>query len=405
MMGYRGSWEAYKEGATKVKVGGNTVPLNVPFMAKLMSNAIIPAMLHRAAQMGWLDGDDEEKPLQRFFKNIPEGDLASYFIIPTPRMDKLMKGELDFFDDNGKSLYAKLPKDELSRLAGGMAFMSLDGLAQEDKQSVMTTMDAFFNAADYAQGQAPGWNPFAKVVLAYGQLKAGGQPVDNIGQPIVPTRIAAMGMGSMEAKRALAIYAANSYGLGMVYRFKADRKAEGFDTTFEDVLDTPVLGPALSRFAKASDAGLYAQSWKKKEEMGQAEARKSYEQSEMFKDWWDKQIEDAKAKDSKEFPTTSQIKAYLKGVAATPQADGKTFPQLRKSFYNSIIPGLKEPGYSLLRSGTIEQKVEMLKDISEAKSPEEFKQFLESSRGMKFIGRDLRRAYRKSLESPQTQQD
>lgn len=393
LMGYRGSYESYKRDP-------------MAFMSKVIITGVIPRLLYRAALMGWLDEEffksigmdkatgGEPGMLKRFFQNIPERDLASYIIIPVPRLDKLLKGEIDFFTDDGKSIYACLPQDEFTRLSGGSVFLALTSLAEKDKSAIMGLLDAFFNASTYVAGQLPTITPPLQIAAAAISLLGEKNPTNSIGQNVIPQKHMAMGATSSESLKSFGAYSANMIGLGMFYSFKTDRQPKKPSGTLEDFLRTPIIGPALNRFVRVSNAGALTHAYRMGKQVAQENAKESHTMEEIMIDWWDQQV-----KATNKIPTTEQIDTYIGEFKETPEAKGKTFPQLRKTFYNTMIDGLNHGTYRLLTSGgSSEEKLARLKAMSEVKTRKEIDELVQGAMYRGIISGEFAAKYYNSIQ-------
>lgn len=198
--------------------------------SKWAIGTVAPKMMMRLALYGAFGAGIKE-----IYDGVSEYDLSNYDIIPLG-----MAGE--------KSVYLRLPVDEMGRMTGSLLWKGLnlmDGAGGPTRPA-----DIF----DMMAGQAPNVAPWATLLGGAVSFLGGHNPYDAFrGREIIdPTTFKA---GGWESQKKMLEWMWNSAGLGIVYRFDG-REVETVKSDLQKAIGLPVVNDFLGRFLRVSDQGV-----------------------------------------------------------------------------------------------------------------------------------------------------
>jgi hypothetical protein len=218
---------------------------------KFAKYSMLPKVIMFAAGAGLLGYETK-----KIMDGVSNYDKTNYTTIPLGTTPK------------GKSVYIRVPQDELSRMMGGVAWKLLD----QDREKIMT--DLF----DYMAGQAPTVHPAFQMIKATVEYASGRNPYDSFrGREVIPDQV--FQADDHRSKIAFAKWASDQAGGGIVYRFGSDRPDE-IKTELEKVLGYPILNNTIGRFVKVSDQGIREDIRALKEKVRKTAARESLDAQE-----------------------------------------------------------------------------------------------------------------------------
>jgi hypothetical protein len=152
-----------------------------------------------------------------------------------------------------KLVYHRMPLDEGQRMMGGAFWLMLNRLSDTGRGAQ--------GIGSYAGGQVPTQNPISKVAVdwyAYKLLDR--NPYDRFrGELLLRDDVFAARDLSKDADGAMARYAWNSLGGGIVTRLQADNwyMRDAKAPPMEKFLNLPIVSNSIGRWIKISDRGLY----------------------------------------------------------------------------------------------------------------------------------------------------
>lgn len=199
--------------------------------SKWAMGTMAPKMIGRMALYGAFGAG-----VKIVMNGISDYDLSNYDVIPLG------------LDANGKSVYLRLPVDEMGRMTGSLLWKGLnlvDGAGGPTRPA-----DIF----DMMAGQAPNVAPWASLIGGAVSFLSGHNPYDAFrGRKVIDPTV--FNAGGWEAQKKMLEWMWNSAGLGIVHRFET-REVDLVKTDLQKVIGLPVLNDFLGRFVKVSDLGI-----------------------------------------------------------------------------------------------------------------------------------------------------
>jgi len=345
---------AYKEGiksdfqiATNYKTSSG-YSTRSSFWWKTMLRTILPKAIMVGVSMG-LAGDE----LRKLLEDASEYDKTNYDIIPIGR------------DENGKTIYLRVPQDETGRMVGGF-FWKLSHLATKEK---MTFADVF-QVVDFGAGQVPNLVPSitgAGAILTY---LSGQNPYDTFrGRNVIPDKYFKAGV--KESAPIFIDWLLKQQGLGIVM---PTYTPEGDLTTLEKILYAPISSNILGRWIKVSDYG----RTEKLREIEQPEIQKASQRQVSEEKNLKKAVKEYSAGSQSITRKNEIIAQLIKDVVGDPPYKTEQITKrtnLIKKFNVSIIKQSASPEVmSLIYANTNARKVALLNEIKKEMSSSEFSQ-------------------------------
>jgi hypothetical protein len=202
-------------------------------MYALASGAIVSLL----KGMGADDDDDTVRffdRIKRMYQGVSKYDMINYNVIPLG------------IDSNGKTVYLRVPNDEINRFFGGVAYKAMESTAEGDLSGLPAIVD-------YTAGQLPSLNPAFTIAGATMEYLGGRNPYDEFrGDFVIPENL--FKADTKETNIAFLKWVANTGGVGIVHRFNTGSPSE-VRSELEKAVGFPVLSATLGRFVKVSDKG------------------------------------------------------------------------------------------------------------------------------------------------------
>jgi hypothetical protein len=195
-------------------------------------------------------------------RKVSEYDRTNYIIIPLG------------VDENGKTIYQRIPLDETGRLLGGLFWKSIVLSKDRSQAGIEDIMEVL----SFGAGQFPNLTPSftgAGAVITY---FSGRNPYDSFrGRHIIPDK--EFNAGFDKSFPILLDWLAKNQGLGIVFpRYKPEDP-----TDLEKLLTAPFLSNIIGRWIKVSDYGTIEEAKKAEKVEKRERARKSLAQEEVVK--------------------------------------------------------------------------------------------------------------------------
>lgn len=366
---------AYKEGiksdfqiATTYKTsnGHNT---RGGFWWKTMLATILPKVLMVAATLGLMGAY-----LKKRMDDVSEYDKTNYNIIPV--------GE----DENGKTIYLRVPQDETGRMIGGF-FWKLSHLATKEKTQIADILQV----VDFGAGQLPNFVPSLTGVGAILTYLSGKNPYDSYrNRNVIPDAEFAAGM-----KYSLPIFLnwlAQNQGLGIIL---PSYTPPGELTTLQKILGAPVISNILGRWLKVSDQG-------KKEalrELSTQEKQVTAEASVKRATLVDQAIKDYKAGTQSMTARYVAEQKLVQDALGNPPYSPKDKTQatnLIKKFRRELLKGTDPEVDALIYAVSTDERVALLNKIAQGKTEEEMSTFISGLFQEQILSKEAIAAYQKS---------
>lgn len=223
---------------------------------------IVPHILMLGAMLG-LFGDEIEKIMD----GVSEYDKTNFIIIPIG------------LDENGKSIYWRMPQPEMTRLVGSVAWKTMITASGENRNTSKAIGDVF----SFFAGQFPGVAPAIKTTNTFVDMLSGRNPYDSFyGKNIISDQAFTAGGKYRWNEYAGWVFDQITGGLfGRVYNQNTERKS----TTLEKTLRLPIVSNVAGRFLKVSDQGTRAKFAEEKRIGERDTARASIKRNELVQEY------------------------------------------------------------------------------------------------------------------------
>lgn len=365
---------AIKEGyKTDIRPVTNKETRGVYFFKTFIAD-ILPKLIMLAIAGGLL-GDKFKKMLE----NVSEYNKTSYTIIPLG------------VDENGKTIYLRIPHDESGRLVGGLVWKSLN-LFNKKKADGEDIADLF----SFYAGQVPSLAPSFTATKAIMQYLSGQNPYDEFrNRNIIPDLEYKAGY-----KYSFPIFLdwlIKNQGGGIILPSYKPSATEV--TNLEKAINLPVVSNILGRWLQVSDYGKTEQYQDIREEVDQRRAIETLEEN--------KEVENAynayKKGNKSDEAYNEVVNDMLKGVygKTADELNNADDSDLRKEASNTIkklntaiIRGKADPEVNaLISAGSNEAKAEMLDAMLMEMKADEIQDFLSELLDQKIISADVLEKY------------
>lgn len=222
------------------------------YWLKTAQSELLPKMLMLMATAG-LFGEY----LKELFGKVSEYDKTNYTIIPLGT------------DQNGKTIYFRMPSDETGRLIGGAFWKLGNALSEPEKLAELTT---YTDMLSYAGGQVPSVTPVVTAGFNLMQFVAGENPYDFFRQRPVLTDDQ-QEAGGMERTKPFVTFMFQQLGGNVFVKLYTNETVPKNPSLSEKIASLPVVGNIAGRFIKASNYGEVEAIRKVTDEVKQGQAQ------------------------------------------------------------------------------------------------------------------------------------
>lgn len=331
------------------------------FWWKTILSTFLPVLIAFAGTMGLFGKWYKDR-----LADVSEYDKTNYTIIPTGT------------DENGKTVYLRIPRAETQRFLGGLLWKTLRNATREDLR-----LEDIFDVFDYGAGQVPNVTPAITGSGALISYLSGHNPYDSFrNRYVIPDTEFKAGF-----EYSLPIFVdwfTKNQGAGVMLPSFVDKDP----SQIQKALALPFISNIAGRWLKVSNYG----QTEKNRRIIEAEEREAAQKTLKTREALDKAIQDYKKYGT---PSYSRKKAYeqqlVKDVIGTPKtaAEKTARTNLIKRFELGIMYG--EAGAltdSLIRANTNEQKAELIfsakKDLGS-----KYQSFIKDLKRKKIISDDV----------------
>lgn len=311
-------------------------------------------LVPRAVMLAIAYGLYGDKP-KEIMEGISEYDKSNYLIVPFS------------IDENGKSVYLRIPQDETSRTMGAL-FWKAFNMGSNEQSFAQDLQDVFSLAA----GQIPTVNPTITILSATKQFLAGENPYDYFrGRNIISdTEFEA---GGKYALKPFLEWVWNAAGGGVFYRSINSFQAPETKTWIQKVTDAPLLSNIVGRWIKTSDYGIYEKNQQILKNERRDSARESLRRSERVDD----AIEEYRSGNQDARSKRSVEQKMVTDLYGKPPYDKSVKSKITndiKKFRLGLVKGEADPYInSLISAQSNDEKYTLLVKIQSRMSGEEFK--------------------------------
>lgn len=330
------------------------------YWLKTAQSELLPKMLMLMATAG-LFGEY----LKELFGKVSEYDKTNYTIIPLG------------LDQNGKTIYFRMPSDETGRLIGGTFWKLGNALSEPEK---LAQLETYTDLVSYAGGQVPSVTPVATAGFNLMQFVAGENPYDFFRQRPVLTDDQ-QEAGGMERVKPFLTYMFQQLGGNVFVKLYTNETVPKNPSLSEKIASLPVVGNIAGRFIKASNYGEVEKVREISDEVRSEKARENLANRRVVFDYVDRSqgLSYAEAQELKK----QMILEVYGGFPQTPE-DRRQAKSLEKRFDTLRLRGTADARVdALITAQTNAEKVELLKVYREELSPEawsELKAFIIKNR-------------------------
>ena len=361
--GYKSDFRAFKNPETRGA-----------FFFKMFIANILPKLIMLAIAGGLL-GDKFKKMMG----NVSEYNKTNYTIIPLG------------VDENGKTIYLRIPEDETGRLVSGLVWKSLN-LFNKKKVEVEDLADLF----SFYAGQVPSLAPRFSSMKAIMQYLSGQNPYDEFrNRNIIPDLEFKGGY-----KYSLPIFMdwlIKSNGGGIVL---PSYKPSATDMTdLEKTLNLPGVSNILGRWLQVSDYGKTEQYQEIKKEVDQKRAVETLEENKSVETAYDSYKDSNRSDESyNKIVNDMLVEVYGKSADELNNAEDSDLrsdaSNTIKKLNTAIIRGKADPEVNALISATSnEAKAELLDAMLMEMKADEIQTFLTELLDQKIITADVLEKY------------
>lgn len=361
---------AIKEGIksdVKVATGRVNKQSQASFWWKTIMSTILPSLMMAGMAVGLFG---------QWYKDLMDGvseyDKSNYTIIPLG------------LDENGKTKYLRVPRDETSRFIGAIFWKGLS-TAQKKEAGIEDVMDLF----SFGAGQFPNVSPSfvgAGAIITY---MSGQNPYDEFRhRNVIPDQEFEAG-----TKYSLPIFVdwlLKNQGLSVIIPSYSPTNP----TELEKALNYPVLSNVLGRWIKVSDYGKTEQVQNEADTVKKQKAEQNVKEKTA--------IEDAvkvfrRSKDtSTAARETAVLDTFTKLYDKLPddQKNGQKRSALKTEVNTAFLKGESDRNLNLLiYAQSNDEKAKILQQLSKKMTATEFSDFQTNALGEKLISRETLKKY------------
>lgn len=337
---------------------------------------IVPKLMMFGAMLG-LFGDKAKEMMN----SASEYDRTNYTIIPLG------------VDEDGNTVYFRLPQDETGRFIGGMFWKVLMAL-KGDTESIKSIQQVL----SYTGGQLPSVTPSIELLISTSQFLSGRNPYDFFRGRSVLTEDEFKARDFRTLKKFLG-WEFQQLGGGIIWKFYAGEQRPREQSVGQFILKLPIISNVIGRFIKISNYGQVEQFRTEIGEVQKEEARVRLDERAAINDAI-RQYMELPGEDK----TPSAIRQMARDIADTIYAESKPGERLGKRVSISkkinlgIVRGAADPVIDALFSATSnDQKIAVLLKAAETMTTDEMNKFLRETVRQGIISGEVSHDIRKKL--------
>lgn len=292
--------------------------------------------------------------VRKIMEGATEYDKTNYTIVPLG------------FDENGKSIYIRIPQDETGRLLSGLTWKILT--AANNQQSLPKDI---IDTISFTGGQIPSLNPAIQDISAITQFMAGQNPYDFFRNREVLSDDVYKAGGSAAFKQ-FAGWLFNQNGGGIFYRFYSEPSVPTPKSKQEQIFNLPVLGNIAGRFVRITDYGVKEKITEVKQEATTEDARRRLSEKELVNSYLEK-YQKAEGTGS-ELMSQMLKEAFPNGIKSKDDVDKKD--RLIQRFNSSLKKGYADSNVrAVMDAVSNNEKKAIIGYLKDTLSAEEYADF------------------------------
>jgi len=336
----------------------------IGYLYKTVVADVVPQALKIAILQGIFG-----EALKELFEEIPEWDIMNYDIIPIS------------LDENGKPIYARIPKDESGRLVSAIVWKLLKspeyGISMQD----ITSIFAGFGEV------LPNLNPTITILGDIYKYAIGQNPTDYRGRNMIPDKEWAARNKTPDALKIFLSETLKNMGIGVILPTDYKWQTESTITPLQKFLGLPFINKTVGNFIKVSDYGAIQRANALKQEIAGERAARILQDDKNV----DKRLREFLAEPNK----TSELAEQYANLAAfdslkkqgdfTPDEE-KRIKAIKDKFKIGAIKGFGDPKLnSFINADTNEEKAYLILRYTQELNETDLKQLQNELQTFKLI--------------------
>ena len=319
------------------------------YWMKTAQSEIVPKLLMLMATAG-LFGDE----IKKLFANISEYDKSNYIVVPMG------------FDQNGKTVYVRIPSDESGRLLGGLFWKIANSVRDPEK---LGDLETYTNLLAYAGGQVPSITPTVSNIVSVGTFVSGNNPYDFFrARPVLTDD--QMRAGGAEKVKPFLAYMFQQMGGNVFMKLYYNETVPKNPSLSEKIVSLPVASNIVGRFVKVSDYGQKEQLRQITDEVRAEDARENLRNRRIVFDYVDRSYG---AGDAEVNAIKREMFKEVFGDLPRTKDERTKARSLEKRFDTLRLRGSADAKLdALLTAQTNDEKVALLVEYEKLLSKEEF---------------------------------
>lgn len=341
------------------------------FWWKNVVSSVLPTLLIAAAEAGMMG-----KWLKDRFDDVSEYDKTNYIILPIG------------INEQGKTIYLRIPKDETGRLIGGLVRKTVK-LATKKESGLEDIMQIF----SFGAGQFPNVSPSFTGIGAIMEYMSGKNPYDSFrGRNVIPDRDFAA--GPAYSLPIFVNWLLQNQGLGVVIPgYIVDNPDK-----LQKVLGWPLVSNIAGRWLKVSDYGKTEQLKEVTKSVERQQAQRGIEEDKVIKS----AVDEYRAGSKNEIRRLQIEKKTFEKIFNSLPSDSRSSQKassLKKEIRITMIKGDADANLNaLIRANSNEQKAELLKSMYNSLTSTEFDQVRSDAIKYGIISLDVINKFRKKRD-------
>ncbi len=293
--------------------------------------------------------------LKKRMEDASEYDKTNYMIVPL--------GE-----ENGKTVYLRIPQDETGRLVGGLVWKGLNLFNKENREPIGKSLSEIFS---FMGGQVPNISPAITTTKSIFEYISGQNPYDAFrGRNVLSDDV--FKAGGARANKEFAGWVFNQLGGGIFQRWASETQTPYEQGPVEKTFNLPILSNIAGRFIRVTNYGETERLNQIKTNDESTKAERRLHETEIVQ----KYVKQAQA--DKTLTPFNRTKYEQLAIQEIFGGNPKTADELarvddiRKKFRLSLTKSKGDAAVNSLIGATNAQKVEILKEIRGRMNSTEF---------------------------------
>ncbi len=318
---------------------------------------LLPKLLMVAAGLGVFGA-----AIKQMMDDASEYDKTNYSVVPLGH------------DTTGKTIYFRIPQDEMGRLIGSIAWKMMTAPTNTQPWTTdLAQIGSFF------AGQLPNISPAITATSATFQYMSGQNPYDPFrGRNIMSDDVFAA--GGMRANKAFLGWMFNELGGGVIMRFANEGAVPQVQGPAEKFFNAPLVGNVIGRFFRVTDYGTTEKLQNIRKEVAGQEAEQRLDRKDLINKFVGLAQKDPNLGANRRKYELDLVAANFDGKKPTSAEDVATAKSLISSFRLALVKGSSPAEIDALVSATSNaQKAAILGQLKSTMTPAQYKALLDKA--------------------------